>query len=921
MKRALILGMVVLLAALAGGAFYLKSRGKSEPTSAAKTVAIDAGSAAPAAAAGAAKPKPETAPAADLSMRLDDDPKGPMRLEGQVIDEEERPIGGAIVAIDSNPPREVKTEADGAFAFDALLQRGYRLEAHKDDLHAGPVSVNVVAKTEPVTLRLVAGVKLDVTVHDADSKKPIAGASVEVRAIAAVSAVAGADGVAHLRGLRGGWVTMKVQASGYAPVFMPVQLPLAPGSTEQQTVLLRRGDAVAGRVVDDAGKPVAGARVLPSSSANLFDVADARLDAAVSDAAGKWKIAAVAPGSWRFEATEPKHAPGQSAPVILSAGGAPPGEIVITLPAGGSVDGVVHSAAGQPVPFATVRVSSPTEGLGFDGARQASCDDAGHFHMDGLPRRKASLLAAHESGSSDVTILDLATSPEQKNLVLVLSQDGAIAGTVVTPAGQPVAEARVVALPELGEGGGSDDISRWRLLGNVSDVADQAGAFRLSGLPKGKYRLRAMRSDASFMDPGTMQRKGETAETGATAVKLVLEDDAVLKGKLAFKDGSAPEVFTIGTSAFGASTPFSSKDGSFRLEHVAPGPRMLTVSGAGFTRKTTDPYDAKPGVETDVGTITVDRGRTVRGKVLKADGSPAVGATVYAGTRFFGSGDSIKMQAGGGAGGAFGKDTTTDDQGRFEITGVGVRAVLLVAESEDGRSQTQPVPAGEADVNLQLGLVAPGAIEGKVTSGGAPMAGAAVVAQAQSAYRGQFVVKAGEDGGFRFDKLSPDVYLVSAVRPQSIGAFDMQTEVARVQSGQVAHVDLALVKTDLSLTVTVLTEDARPVKSAIAFLVAGACDAHTAIEIEHVLAAKGAGGFQQGFIMGGQPKSFPNLSAGDYTICVLPVEGDMRDQNDAEHAFRDPDALPVTCRPLVVAAQPNEQSVTVKVPKPTTTPP
>jgi protocatechuate 3,4-dioxygenase beta subunit len=916
MRRSFVLGIVVLVVALAGGAWFWKSRGKSNVTSAAKTTAAGAGTAAPA----AAKTKPEAAPPTDLSLRVDDDPKGPLRLEGQVIDEDEHPVAGAIVAIDSNPPREVKTEADGAFAFDALLQRGYRLEAHRDELHAGPVSVNVVARTEPVTLRLVAGVSLEVTVHDGDSKKPVAGAHVEVRAIATIEAAAGADGVAHLRGLRGGWVTMKVQASGYAPAFSTLQLPLSPGATEQQTVLLRRGVAVAGRVVDEAGKPVRGARVLPASSASLFDAADARLDAAETDAAGRWKIAAVAPGSWRFEASEPRHAPGQSAPVILSAGGAAPAEIVITLPAAGSIDGEVHSASGQPVPFATVRVSTPTEGLGFAGARQASCDDAGRFHMDGLPRRKANLLAAHESGSSDVTTIDLAITPEQKNLVLVLSQDGAIAGTVVTPAGQPVAEARVVALPEIGEGGDSDSMTRWRLLGSVSDVADQAGAFRLSGLPKGKYRLRAMRADASPFDPATAQRKSEVAETGATRVKLVLEDDAVLKGKLAFKDGSAPDTFTISTSAFGASTPFSSRDGSFRMEHVAPGSRMLTVSGPGFTRKTTDPFDAKPGVETDVGTITVERGRTVRGRVLKPDGSPAVGATVYAGTRFLGSGDSLKIGSGGAAA-AFGKDTVTDEEGRFEIPGVGVRAVLLVADSDDGRSQTQPVPPGEADVNLNIGLVAPGAIEGKVTSGGAPMAGAAVVAQAQSSYRGQFVVKAGDDGAFRFDKLSPDVYLVSAVRPQSIGSFDMQTEVARVESGKVAHVDLALVRTDLSLTLTVVTVEGKPVKSGIAFLVNGACNATTAIEIEHVLAAKGAGGFQQGFIAGGQPKTFPNLSAGSYTVCVLPVEGDVRDQNDAEHAFRDPDALPVTCKPIVVAASPSSQSVTVAVPRPTTTPP
>ncbi len=919
MKRSVVLGILLLLAAvLAGGAYWLKTRDRGKTAAGATSAGSDAGASV---ASSAKQPagKESAAPPTDLSLRYDDDPKGTLRLEGQVVDADEQPVGGVTVAIGSNPPRQVQTEADGSFAFDQLLQRGYELEAHKDDQHAGPTNVNVVARTEPVTLRLVTGVTLEVTVQDGDSKKPIGGARVEARGISLQEASAGADGVARLRGLGGGWVQVKVAASGYAPSFEVFQLSRQPGAVVQQTVLLRRGVAVAGRVVDDAGKPIVGARVLPVSSSSLWGGASERLDAVESDGQGKWKMASVAPGSWRFEATHEQHAPGQSASVILEAGKPAP-EVVITMAPAGSIAGEVHSASGQPVPFATVRVSAASAGFDFGETRQASCDDSGHFTVNGLPRRTVSVLAAHESGSSDVTTLDLEARPEQKNLILVLSQDGAIAGTVVTPAGQPVAEARVIALPELGEGDSAGETTRWQLLGSVSDVADQAGAFRISGLPKGKYRLRAMRQEASMQDPATWQRKGEVAATGATGVRVTLEDDAVLKGKIAFKDGHAPDVFTVGTSAWGTPTPFTSKTGEFRLEHVAPGSRMLTVSGPGFARKTTDPIEAKAGVETDVGTITVERGRTVRGKVVRGDGSPVEGATVLAGPRFFGTGDSIRGPGGGGgSGAAFGtKDAQTDKQGRFEIPGLGVKNMLLVADHDYGRSATLPIGVGEADVNVTLTLLKCGSVEGKVLNGKTPVPGVPILAQAQSAFRGQFIIKAGDDGVFRFDKLAPDTYLVSAVQPQGIGAVNMHTEVVKVESEKTAHVDLQLIKTDLSLTVAVETLDHKPVKSAVAFVMGGLVDAHTAIEVEQALAAHGAGGFQQAMLMNAQPNKFANLVPGSWSVCILPVAGDLNDSSDTEKLMKDPDVLPVTCKPVVVAPSPNDQSVTIQVsvPKP-----
>src|SRR5262249_11397321 len=160
---------------------------------------------------------------------------------------------------------------------------------------------------------------------------------------------------------------------------------------------------------------------------------------------------------------------------------------------------------------------------------------------------------------------------------------------------------------------------------------------------------------------------------------------------------------------------------------------------------------------TDLGTITVERGRRVSGRVTRADGSGVAGAKVIAGNRIFG--DGKELVGANGPGGAGVKETESDANGNFVLDGLGVKSVLVVADAEDGRSKTVQVPPGDQDVTLTVPLAVPGVIEGKVTeSDGKPVGGAIVVAQAQSAYRGQLMVSAGADGIFRFDRLAPDTY-------------------------------------------------------------------------------------------------------------------------------------------------------------------
>ncbi len=201
---------------------------------------------------------PPVTPAANKSrsapsheqMVFDDDPKGKLRIEGQVIDEKEQGVAGAQVAIDSNPPMVVTTEQGGNFVFEGLIPRDYRLEATGGDGYAGPARLRLTEKVEPVTLRMKKGGTVEVSVTDGE--KPVAGAEIELRSILLWTAKTDAKGIATLRGVGSVWAPLHVEASGFAPAAQMVSWSGDPAQPKQISIVLERGAGISGRVVDPA---------------------------------------------------------------------------------------------------------------------------------------------------------------------------------------------------------------------------------------------------------------------------------------------------------------------------------------------------------------------------------------------------------------------------------------------------------------------------------------------------------------------------------------------------------------------------------------------------------------------------------------------------------------------------------------------
>ncbi|HMG20681.1 MAG TPA: carboxypeptidase-like regulatory domain-containing protein, partial [Kofleriaceae bacterium] len=553
--------------------------------------------------------------------------------------------------------------------------------------------------------------------------------------------------------------------------------------------------------------------------------------------------------------------------------------------------------------------------------RQALTGSDGGFELRGLPRARLSAVAIHETGASQTASVD-ASHGDVSGLILILDVTGEIAGTVVDPAGQPVEGAQVSAVPAGGLGGGPGspggpgglDPAQWRLRGLPEEPSDAAGKFRLSGLAAGEYRLSAAPATRSGPRRGGF-RDGVVAATGDTSVRLVVQPDGAVRGVLAFADGSAPEVFTVAVQQNQQS--FVGGGGAFLLDGIAPGTYQLAVRGPSF-QNTAVSIAITASTTTDAGTITVVVGRSLAGLVV-ADGQPVPNATVYAGRQVFGNGSTsaalgaspgpVAQQFGGGT-----KTTATDASGAFSLSGFGDGDLTLVAEHEAiGRSRALRLPSvmpGQTELTLTLERY--GSLTGVLRQGGQPVGGVAVTCQAVATPGAVYTVIAGSDGAYRFDRLAPDTYKVSATVGNLRAGMRFYSRQIDVPIGQQVTLDLTVDPGTVALALA-LTAASGAVRMASAWLVHGAITAATASELSLKVAGAGQGASALAIVFGGQPAVFHEVAPGSYTVCATPLPSEVSPGTARDYTDRHSDTLAAFCQPVTVAASPDTQSVQLPV--------
>jgi hypothetical protein len=609
-------------------------------------------------------------------LNADPDPVGQLRLEGQVVDDDERPVAGATIHVSSTPPRVVTSEGDGSFSVDGLLPRTYRLLAWHERDCAGPTRIRLRADTEPVILRLRAGDTLVVTVLNEEGDAPISGAL--VTSYWGQQATTGPTGVAVLRGLLWSMDWVSINAEGYAPTIVTLSTH-DPGGRHERTVRLVRGARVSGVVTRPDGAPFGRAVVTILGKENGVWAAETE-----SSADGRWQFDVIPRGRYSMVADATGLLASEEVWIDVD-GVTPRDDLTLRVRDGHEIRGIVINLAGVPVAGARVDANGSSTSSGPDG----------RFLVRGLAEVRHSVFATFGDEASAVVMV--VPGREEANSVRLEIREATIQGIVLDAAGEPVAEAEINA--QNTEHGIHE-----------SAIADSAGRFVLSPLPPGEYVLRPARPGSSVADR-RVGRSGDDhrvrAMTGARDVELRLPATGSITG-IVLSDVGPVGLFGLAVGPSGSEiakagvTIIRSPNGRFERHHLRAGEWSLAIVGEGFARTIVSTFEVLADKTTDLGTIVVTVGGTITGSVVDAMGAGVAGATVIVGYGDFDDPMTARLRDEHSA--------TSRADGTFTIANIAGSSVRAFARHPHlGQSPETEVPI-PGTVNLELAPT--GEIEG-----------------------------------------------------------------------------------------------------------------------------------------------------------------------------------------------------------------
>ncbi len=522
------------------------------------------------------------------------------------------------------------------------------------------------------------------------------------------------------------WV--EIHADGYGRVKLAREMPR--GGWD---VVLTRGGAIAGLVVDWQSQPVAGARVLLLNKSLGARASYGRTVASGAD--GRFSFADVEPSVYEVTAEHPLHGWNPDSPsVTVEPGGAVTG-VRIALRRCRAIAGIVL-LDDDPVVGAVVRpagVVTQTDGSFVGGCASVEAFDV---EVEGFD-----VVAAHVPAGTEP--LD--------DLVVRVRRRGGATGTV-TADGRPVAGALVIAR-HVGDGDFTSILAE-KFVAHTG----ASGAFRLTSLPPGAWELLAWSADRRrTAEPLQISVEGRSVREG---IVLPLSRAAIVRGTLSDRDGvpiPGVEIHLFDrvrpppSSAMWAGIDTTTDTGGAFDLHAVPTGAYRVCLGWCFANQPSDPKLAPVGggawpdvvvprddavVELHLVTEARTTG-TITGAVRYTDGAPVPFGRVRA------------WPNGGSA--------TADASGAFEIADVPDGAYTVEAEDDRGaRGEVSDVATGASGVEILLAR--PGAVRGTVENGDA----SCVVTLNGGAGQPYTERVAANPLAFEFDRLVPATYLVVA---------------------------------------------------------------------------------------------------------------------------------------------------------------
>jgi hypothetical protein len=605
-------------------------------------------------------------------------------IKGQVIARETgKPVAGAWIDV-----RGKRTES---FAIaDAVSDNDGNFQLHS--LASGAISLSAAgpgyASNSPTVVELGVGEQLDgitIKVDHAytisgkviDKKDPtkgipailVGGFSIGSQQAALAHDPTDKDGRFEIVGVRPAGYTLAAFGEGKVPD-IGKSVEVVDKDVKDVVIELENGVTLTGRVdppqTADVGLSLDGEIGL----ANMFQMAKVAMVHGKADPrTGAFELQHVPAGKLVITADTEDGARGKTPVEIADADQA---NLVVMLETRASISGTVTDSAGAPAVGAHVnamRLDEHKPEIDFRGRSGATVAGDGTFKLVGLEPGKYSVAAGWGWSDRFAMYADkkkpdgivLAKGEQKTGMHLTLdARDGVIHGNVVGADGHPAADAWVSVhpdrgkdMPDFGEFDGGD---------TAPVLTNADGKFVVDHLKRGTYAI--------VVDGPRGASRGEKkgVKTGDT-VTIELTTLGTLTGHTT-AHGAPVTVYDL--TCRGPVGPVDRRvttaDGSYSLEHLAPGSYACSVSA--------DQGTARGTVDVPSGNATLDLALTpwasVTGLVVSVlSGQPVTGITVIAGGFENGRGMADVLS---------GKAPTTDAAGRFRVEHVaaGSGSIVLV---------------------------------------------------------------------------------------------------------------------------------------------------------------------------------------------------------------------------------------------------